>query len=402
MKRFWLSPFKIKLTPTLAKRLDLLFVIALVAALTLVMGPHPASASHLPESAQDILIANPGAPDGEYTIYPNNQVFTVYCHNMATGAPEEYLTLVNTGRNFNFSQYTAGGAVPGTDVVTHYTKIRLDPDTLVVDIGNQTFATSNGGPLQHGLYKVTWMPYGAAEACFWPNVPKGKANIDLRDTPFAVDDEFEIAGWWVSGTVSDSSGLVFSFLGTNQLPYNKIGAVTSQVVNLTGGGYCGYTHIAGAPSPETGDGGLLQLKYIGPTFMHIDIKPGSDRNPINLKSKGVIPVAILSTQVAKGEPQDFDATQIDAGSVKFEGATPAHKNGNGHLQDVDGDGDVDWLGHFRTPSVASGLSDGIGTISGTYNNGQAFIGGDSVNIVGKGKAAPAFSRLTTTWSRIKR
>jgi hypothetical protein len=40
----------------------------------------------------------------------------------------------------------------------------------------------------------------------------------------------------------------------------------------------------------------------------IDIKPGNDTNSINLKSKGLVPVAILTTE-------DFDALSVDAGSV---------------------------------------------------------------------------------------
>ena len=42
----------------------------------------------------------------------------------------------------------------------------------------------------------------------------------------------------------------------------------------------------------------------------IDIKPGSFPNSINIKSKGVIPVAVLSTT-------DFDASSVLAGSAGF-------------------------------------------------------------------------------------
>ena len=42
----------------------------------------------------------------------------------------------------------------------------------------------------------------------------------------------------------------------------------------------------------------------------VDIKPGGDTAPINLKSKGKLPVAILSTT-------DFDATQVDAETLLF-------------------------------------------------------------------------------------
>ena len=51
-----------------------------------------------------------------------------------------------------------------------------------------------------------------------------------------------------------------------------------------------------------------------PQVVQIDIKPGSANNPINLGSKGVIAVAIFTTD-------DFDATQVDASTILFAGAT---------------------------------------------------------------------------------
>jgi probable HAF family extracellular repeat protein len=47
----------------------------------------------------------------------------------------------------------------------------------------------------------------------------------------------------------------------------------------------------------------------------LDIKPQSCPNPINLKSKGVLPVAILGRQ-------DFDVATVDIASVRLEGVAP--------------------------------------------------------------------------------
>ena len=44
--------------------------------------------------------------------------------------------------------------------------------------------------------------------------------------------------------------------------------------------------------------------------MDIDIKPGSDPNPINPGSNGLIPVAILSSE-------DFDATTVDPATIEL-------------------------------------------------------------------------------------
>lgn len=72
----------------------------------------------------------------------------------------------------------------------------------------------------------------------------------------------------------------------------------------------------------------------------VDIKPGSDTNVINLKSKGVVPVALLTSGA-------FDAAEVDPATALFAGAAPA----NWTLEDVDGDGDKDMLFHFRTQEL---------------------------------------------------
>jgi hypothetical protein len=47
----------------------------------------------------------------------------------------------------------------------------------------------------------------------------------------------------------------------------------------------------------------------------VDIKPQSCPNPLNVKARGVLPVAILGTA-------DFDVTKIDPDSIKLEGVSP--------------------------------------------------------------------------------
>lgn len=74
--------------------------------------------------------------------------------------------------------------------------------------------------------------------------------------------------------------------------------------------------------------------------MVIDIKPGNEQNNINLKSNGVVPVAVLTTD-------DFDAATVDPATAEFAGAAPTHWS----LEDVDGDGDKDIIFHFRTQEL---------------------------------------------------
>ncbi len=113
----------------------------------------------------------------------------------------------------------------------------------------------------------------------------------------------------------------------------------------------------------------------------IDIKPGSATNPINLRSEGVIPVAILGSG-------SFDATKVDAETVRFgpDGAAPVHFG----LEDVNGDNMTDMVLQFRTQDCGFSDNDTSATLIGRTVGGVNFTGTDSIRIVppekGKGQA----------------
>ncbi len=160
------------------------------------------------------------APDGDYLLYNSGNLFTVYCDDMSSNMPREYIDLVKTGYGANFSQYTAGGASPGTNVRTMFRKLRINPASLTVDIGDLTFASSTGSLKHSGSVKVTSMPYGVAMSCTAPQAANGTGNIDLRYTPFQVNNAFTVGGSNAKGSAA--------------VTQNK------QLVNLSGGGYCGW------------------------------------------------------------------------------------------------------------------------------------------------------------------
>lgn len=109
---------------------------------------------------------------------------------------------------------------------------------------------------------------------------------------------------------------------------------------------------------------------IYPVPIKIDIKPGSDVNPINLASNGVVPVAVLTTN-------DFDAVNLDPATVTFAGASPVR-----WVQtDVDLDGDMDLLFHFNTQALKLNSNSTEASLIGRTFNGQAVEGKDSIKIV---------------------
>jgi hypothetical protein len=113
---------------------------------------------------------------------------------------------------------------------------------------------------------------------------------------------------------------------------------------------------------------------LGIIQVEIDIKAGGNPNTINLKSRGMVPVAVLTTQ-------NFDATTVEPYSVAFAGASPVWWR----WVDVDRDGDLDMLFHFRIQELIELDEESTeATLTGKTFEGTAFEGTDSVSIVSEG------------------
>lgn len=129
----------------------------------------------------------------------------------------------------------------------------------------------------------------------------------------------------------------------------------------------------------------------------IDIKPTSCPNPINTKSKGVLPVAVLGTDT-------FDVNEVDVSTIQLEGVAPIRSS----IEDVatpfggdldnelscteDGaDGFLDLTLKFKTQDIINAISpvaDGdilVLELTGDLLDGTTFASQDIVIIRDKGK-----------------
>ncbi len=106
----------------------------------------------------------------------------------------------------------------------------------------------------------------------------------------------------------------------------------------------------------------------------IDIKPGSDPNPINVKKMGLVPVAILGSDT-------FDVSIVDYSKVKFglSGATPIHMS----LEDVNDDGFIDLVLLYVQKETGIAKGNVEACLSGETFDEQPFSGCDAIKTPGK-------------------
>jgi outer membrane protein assembly factor BamB len=159
---------------------------------------------------------------------------------------------------------------------------------------------------------------------------------------------------------------------------------TSPVVDSDGTIYVGSSSHKSLYAINSGSKGLADSAW--PVFHHdirhtalncfeivaveIDIKPGSHPNGIDLKSEGVLAVAVLTGD-------KFDAYNIDPGTCVFAGAEPEGWT----MEDVDDDGDYDMLFHWRTQDLDLSKNSKEATLTGFTVDGMEIVGTDSVSIV---------------------
>ena len=109
----------------------------------------------------------------------------------------------------------------------------------------------------------------------------------------------------------------------------------------------------------------------------IDIKPGDPNNTINLNSRATILVAILSSA-------EFDALTVDPASLTLANARVVTTNRGTaitSIRDVDRDGRLDLVVHFRIEDLQLSPTDTEAILRGATFSGQRLRGADSVRVL---------------------
>jgi hypothetical protein len=212
---------------------------------------HPVviTSSSVPASCAAVKTANPAAGDGVYVIAPSASLgLQVYCGDMG-GVPREYISLVHTGGSNNFSSSDSHTPLR----TTHFTKIRLDPVSMRVHIGDYRYSSTAGSAP---------VGYGSASGCIGKTISR-YANINLTGTQFGVNSAIHIGGYNAIGRIN----------GVNYAP-GAVSVSGTQVVALGAGGFCGgispNPDFHKAVLPTMSPGFDLQLAFIGAS---LDITP---------------------------------------------------------------------------------------------------------------------------------
>ena len=207
-------------------------------------------------------------------------------------------------------------------------------------------ADDNGGFAYFGDFALN----NAGQVAFWARLDTGEHGIFTGADPVA-DKVIQVGDALDGSTVT---ALSFGLQGLND---------PGQVAFFAG--------------LADGREGVYRADPGTPAVM-VDIKPGQWPNVIPLRSRGNLTVALLTTRIAAGEGVDFEAATVDLGSVRFGPAGAPESHGQGHFQDVDGDGDEDLVMHFRIPATGIAPGDTVATLTGQTVAGQGFQGSDAI------------------------
>ena len=207
--------------------------------------------------------------------------------------------------------------------------------------------------------------------------PATSTAVILIDT-LPEDVDF-VSATPTQGSCNEVAGSVTCNLGN--LAVGSVATTTIVVIPTAAGTIINAANVAGLEfDPDvTNNSASITTSVTAPADLlpvAIDIKPGSDPNSVNPKSRGTIPVAILSTP-------DFDApSEVDKASLTFgrTGDEDSLARCTRSSEDVNGDGLLDIVCHFKTQDTGFQPGDTEGILRGETPDGVSIEGRDSIRL----------------------
>ena len=304
--------------------------------------------------------------------------------------------------------------------------------------GGDLYLAMQGGNGGGRIMRVTRA--GQVSTFFDPGLPAfNSGGGDMVDVRFDSQGDMLILGHVPPGNSriiwKVQNGVFSTFVGAGAISSGALQLSIDSSDNLfvSGGGFGGgdpdgaiqridpsgtvttLTTFPGAGPIIDIDDGSFDSFPLTSTQVVVDINSGNPANSINPGSKALIPVVILTTA-------GFDAATVDPASVRFgpDGAVATidplsvtfapnraaatldpssaksgpnrrvKSHGRGHLKDVDRDGDLDLVLHFRTQDTGITCGDTSVALTGQTFSGQAINGSVSISTVGckPGKKRP--------------
>jgi hypothetical protein len=291
----------------------------------------------------------------------------------------------DTADTLGFVANLPGGTVPATlfvmnDAGSLYMAVKVEHNTLGRSSVAFEFDNDHDGTRENGDDAVILNTESGFFDNFRTNEPPCPAGVNEAACGFS-DTDF--------GGTNDGDGVAtnngsFSFYETSH-PLDSLDDPHdfSLVVGDTVGFFIHFVFCNPAVCSET----LVP----GPTFVSfhdiviatpivgvaIDIKPGSFPNSINPRSRGVIPVAVLSSSTFSA-PESVDTTSLTFGRTGNENSLAFCDAGS---EDVNTDGFLDLVCHFNTQQTGFQSGNTAGVLKGKTVGDIAIIGTDSVRIV---------------------
>jgi hypothetical protein len=287
-----------------------------------------------------------------YGVITNNSSATIT--NLESGSVVNYSTLENYGTILNHDYFENFGVVENHGTINNYFGAIIENRSISINSEPSPALILNYGMIDN-----------------WGDIDND-GTIDNHGT---INNHNTFNNLTLA-TINNFSTTTINNFGTinNEGTINNPGTINNSgtidnsgtIINYSGGSITG--------NDVTGDGAVNDVEFIS-----VDIKPGSDPNCFNNNDNGVIPVAVLTTDI-------FDAANVDPLSITLNGmqARVKGKSGNaGAFEDVDADGDLDLVVQIVDTDGTFDVGDTIATLSVFTYDGIELEGSDSICIVPK-------------------